>query len=73
MTGNVNPAWANSYELWTVQTSPASYSTMEVIDPRSRLMASTGVQIGKALGLRWCDVDFDAGLLRVRLQLSRHR
>jgi len=33
----------------------------------------SGLRIGEALGLRWCDVDFDAGLLRVRQQLSRRR
>ena len=33
----------------------------------------TGLRIGEALGLRWCDVDFDAGLLHVRQQLSRRR
>jgi hypothetical protein len=36
-------------------------------------MACTGLGIGEALGLRWCDADLDAGLLRVRLQLSRCR
>ena len=32
-----------------------------------------GLRIGEALGLRWCDVNFDAGLLHVRQQLSRRR
>jgi integrase len=36
-------------------------------------LAYTGLRIGEALGLRWCDVDFEAGLLRVRQQLSRQR
>jgi integrase len=36
-------------------------------------LAYTGLRIGEALGLRWCDVDFEAAVLRVRQQLSRHR
>ena len=37
------------------------------------LLAFTGLRINEGLGLRWCDVDYDAGVIRVRLQLSRHR
>src|SRR5207247_9909682 len=33
----------------------------------------TGLRIGEALGLRWGDINFDAGLLHVRQQLSRRR
>ena len=36
-------------------------------------LAYTGLRIGEALGVRWCEVDFEAGLLHVRQQLSRHR
>ena len=36
-------------------------------------LAYTGLRIGEALGVPWCDVDFEAGVLRVRQQLSRHR
>jgi integrase len=36
-------------------------------------LAYTGLRIGEALGLRWGDVDFEAGVLHVRQQLSRHR
>ena len=32
-----------------------------------------GLRISEALGLRWCDVDFDAALLHVRQQLTRYR
>ena len=32
-----------------------------------------GLRIGEALGLRWCDVNLDAGLVHVRQQLSRRR
>ncbi len=36
-------------------------------------LAYTGLRIGEALGLCWGDVDFEAGVLRVHRQLSRHR
>ena len=36
-------------------------------------LAYTGLRIGEGLGVRWCDVDFDANLLHVRQQLSRYR
>ena len=41
--------------------------------PLFEFLAYTGLRIGEALGLRWCDVDSDAGVLRVRQQLSRQR
>jgi integrase len=31
----------------------------------------TGLRISEMLGLVWDDVDFDAGVIRVRAQLSR--
>lgn len=37
------------------------------------LLAYTGLRINEALGLRWCDIDFDAALLHARQQLSRNR
>src|SRR5438093_7176393 len=36
-------------------------------------LAYTGLRIGEGLGVRWCDVDFEAALLHVRQQLSRYR
>jgi len=39
--------------------------------PLLEFLAYTGLRIGETLGLRWCDVDFEAGVLRVRQQLSR--
>jgi integrase len=41
------------------------------IEPLVRLMLATGLRRGEALGLHWRDVDFDAGVLRVRWTLSR--
>ncbi len=35
------------------------------------LMAFTGLRRGEACGLRWADVDLDAGVLRVRRQLTQ--
>jgi len=41
--------------------------------PLFEFLAYTGPRIGEALGLRWCDVDFEAAVLHVRQQLSRQR
>lgn len=35
------------------------------------LLATTGMRRGEALGLRWCDVDLDAGKVRIRQTLGR--
>lgn len=37
------------------------------------LLAATGLRVGEALGLRWADIDLDAGRLTVRHQLVRER
>ena len=37
------------------------------------LSLTTGLRMGEALGLRWSDVDLDAGTLRVTRQLQRMR
>jgi integrase len=37
------------------------------------VLALAGTRIGEALALRWSDVDFDGGFLRVGAQLSRGR
>ena len=39
--------------------------------PALRLIASTGLRAGEAVGLRWSDVDLDEGVLRVRNTVSR--
>ena len=41
--------------------------------PHGQFLPYCGLRIGEALGLRWCDVNLDAGLLHVRQQLSRRR
>jgi integrase len=35
------------------------------------LAISTGMREGELLGLRWCDIDLDAGVVRVNAQLQR--
>jgi integrase len=46
-------------------------------DPRERTLyrvaGQTGMRLGELLGLRWTDVDLEAGLISVRQQLSRRR
>lgn len=32
----------------------------------------SGARLGELLALRWCDIDFDHGLIHVRAQLDRH-
>jgi integrase len=38
--------------------------------PLLALLVFSGLRIGEALALRWGDVDFDAGVIRVRMQLD---
>ena len=37
------------------------------------LSLTTGLRMGEALGLRWSDIDLDAGTLRVNRQVQRMR
>lgn len=39
---------------------------------RWTLALGLGLRQGEALGLKWCDVDLEAGTIRVRRQLQRH-
>ncbi len=39
--------------------------------PTFALLVLYGLRRGEVLGLRWCDVDFDQGVLRVRQQVQR--
>jgi integrase len=41
--------------------------------PIFELLAYTGLRISEALGLRWSDVDFERGVLRIRQQLGPDR
>jgi integrase len=43
----------------------ASYASGDRLHPLWVLLATTGMRRGEALGLRWSDVDLDAGRLRV--------
>ena len=46
-------------------------ATPEAYRPIIATLIYTGLRIQEALGLVWGDVDFDAGLIRLRYQLSR--
>jgi integrase len=39
--------------------------------PAFLLLALYGLRRGEVLGIRWCDVDFDRGVLRIRQQVQR--
>jgi integrase len=38
--------------------------------PAFVLLVLYGLRLGEVLGLRWCDVDFDQGILRIRQQIQ---
>jgi integrase len=51
---------------------------LDACPPRGRILVETalfsGLRISELLGLTWADIDFSAGLIRIRAQLSRaHR
>jgi integrase len=48
-----------------------AYIAEERLFPLYRLAASTGMRRGEAMGLRWKDLQLDAGRLSVRQQLAR--
>lgn len=43
----------------------------EPLYPAYVLAILNGLRLGEILGLRWCDVDFDRGVLHIRQQLQR--
>src|SRR5205807_1869230 len=49
-----------------------SMATSDRLHPLWVLLATTGMRRGEALGLRWSDVDLDAGLRRLTLKGLRH-
>lgn len=57
--------------VWTPEQAGAFLSsvTAERLAPLYRLVIVTGVRRGEACGLRWSDVELDAGRLRVAQQL----
>jgi integrase len=62
-------------QTWTAEQL-RGFLAATVATPRGPLWAvaaGTGMRRGELLGLRWDDVDLDAGVLRVRLSLSRVR
>jgi integrase len=49
------------------------YARGQRLQPLLVILGTTGLRIGEALGLRWRDVDLDAGRLVVRQALQRRR
>lgn len=56
---------------WTAQELRAflDFVATDPLYPLWFLLATTGMRRGEALGLRWCDVDLDAGHIAVRQSL----
>lgn len=46
-------------------------ANLDPLYPAFALLLLYGLRLGEVLGLRWCDVDFEAGVLRIRQQLRR--
>jgi integrase len=60
-------------EPWTADEARRflGVSRTEELYPAFLLLVLYGLRRGEVLGLRWCDVDFAQGVLRVRQQLER--
>lgn len=43
------------------------------LEPMVRLLLSTGIRLGEALGLQWCSVDLDHGSIRIERQLTENK
>ncbi|MCA1704397.1 MAG: site-specific integrase [Actinobacteria bacterium] len=58
----------NEMTTWTAEQLRAflAFAITDPLYPLWFLLASTGMRRGEALGLRWCDVDLDAGQVSVR-------
>lgn len=59
-------AWWRPGELRTFLELTAGHD----LGPLFRLAAASGMRRGELVGLRWCDVDLDRGLINVRRQLA---
>lgn len=60
-------------QYWTAQETIAFLSAAQS-DPLYHALALTvlyGLRRGEVLGIRWCDVDFEKGVLRIRQQIQR--
>jgi integrase len=62
-------------QVWTPEEVErfASVAAQHRLWPLFWLLLATGLRVGEALGLRWRDVDLEAGRLSVRHQLGRDR
>ena len=60
-------------QIWTVEQVAHFLDEVEEHPHRAlwHLAVGTGARRGELLGLRWCDVDLDAGVLRIARSLSR--
>jgi len=59
-------SWWTPAELRSFLSATAE----EPLGPLFRVAAMTGMRRGEVCGLRWCDVDLDAGRIEVRQQLN---
>lgn len=67
----LRPAAFAQTQTWTAQelTRFLAGTEQHRLHPLFLTLAVTGMRRGEALGLRWIDVDLDAGLIRIRQQI----
>ena len=69
------PSWQRKdITPWTAEqlTTFLDAARPDPLYPAFLLLALYGLRRGEVLGLRWCDVDVVAGVLRIRQQLQRY-
>lgn len=66
---------ANEMAVWTAEEANALLAATAE-DPMHALFVlalSTGMRQGELLGLKWSDIDFEAGKLHIRRSVTRHK
>jgi integrase len=70
------PEWRrNTFRPWTAEEAKRfiAASTGDPLHSAFVLLVVYGLRRGEVLGLRWDDIDFDAGIIHIRQQIQRVR